>query len=231
MNATQDMNNNNTQGQPPPPVITPDLNAPLFFIEDKRNKNYEAEKNSRKKLTGDMDLISHFGLYYLYENNFKMRRNKPLEENSDYKSYIEDLPISKITHNTSIKDLIMAEQTKDLEILTDSESLSLLCNAFTLRPEKFPDIKDVDTSDYENRKSKHRFSIEKRPSEEQKIINGKNNNSSTNSQNDDKFPKIKIKMNMNNNDFEKPKKKRSYTVDPDESERLKKKHKKKKVDN
>jgi len=39
-----------------------------------------------------MDLISHFGLYYLYENNFKMRRNKPLEENSDYKSYIEDLP-------------------------------------------------------------------------------------------------------------------------------------------
>jgi len=51
--------------------------------------------------------------------------------------------VSKITHNTSIKDLIMAEQTKDLEILTDSESLSLLCNAFTLRPEKFPDIKDV----------------------------------------------------------------------------------------
>eukprot|EP00833_Pecoramyces_ruminatium_P014457 jgi/Orpsp1_1/1188489/evm.model.d7180000065229.1 len=91
MNGNQEITNENQQ-QAPPPVITPDLNAPIFFIEDKRNKDNEGVRNARKKLTGDMDLISHFGLYYLYENNIKMQKNKPIDANSDFQSYIEDIP-------------------------------------------------------------------------------------------------------------------------------------------
>jgi len=58
------------------------------------SKDNEAIRNSRMKLTGDMDLISHFGLYYLYE----MSKNKKVDENSDYQSYINDLPSNIIDY-------------------------------------------------------------------------------------------------------------------------------------
>lgn len=212
MNINQEPN---IEGQPPPPV-EPDLNAPIFFIEDKSNENNEAIKNSRKKLTGDMDLISHFGLYYLYE----MSKNKTIDNDSDFLSYVEDIPIKQIIKNNTIKDLIMAPPTQKIPIMPfDQDTLD---TAYTLRPGPFPQDSSLDTSFFSTRREKLHS---KKHSIEQKSENS-DNGSNLNDSN--KIPKVTLKINMNYNDYDKPKKKRSYTADPEENEKLKKKHKKKK---
>jgi len=212
---------------PPPPPIMPDLNAPIFFIEDKSNQDNEAQRNSRKKLTGDMDLISHFGLYYLYE----MSRNKPVDYESDYNSYIEDIPIKQIIKNTTIKDLIMAPPTQRIPILPfDQDTLD---NAYTLRPGPFPQDPSLDTSYFSNSRKKlqsqSKESEEIKQEEESNDSNNNDNHADSATSDTNKIQKVTLKINMTYNDYDKPKKKRSYTADPEESEKLKKKHKKKKV--
>jgi len=209
MNTTETTN----EEVQPPPVITPDLNAPIFFIEDKRGQDNEAIRNSRMKLTGDMDLISHFGLYYLYE----MSKNKKVDENSDYQSYINDLPIKDIARNNKLRDLVMAPPTQKIPIIPfDQETLD---SAYTLKVGNFPDKESgLDTSFFSNRKEK--LDAQKKAEEAKQ---------ESDALDDSKKSKVTLKINMSYNEHEKPKKKRSYTtMDPEESEKLKKKHKKKK---
>jgi len=175
MNSIEGPNTNEktqTQNTLPPPV-TPDLNAPIFFIEDKSGQDNEI-KNARKKLTGDMDLISHFGLYYLYE----ISKNKTVDNDSDYQSYIEDIPMKQIIKDTTIRDLIMQQQTQKISILPFDQDT--LINAFTLKPGEFPEEPSLDTSFFKNKK-------------QQQNLN----------ENVNKIPKVKI--NVTHNEYEKPK--------------------------
>ncbi|OUM67120.1 hypothetical protein PIROE2DRAFT_5500 [Piromyces sp. E2] len=79
-----------------------------------------------------MDLISHFGLYYLYE----MSKNKKIDNNSDYQAYINDLPIKEIIKNNRLRDLVMAPPTQKIPIIPfDQETLD---SAYTLKVGPFP---------------------------------------------------------------------------------------------
>ncbi|ORX53386.1 hypothetical protein BCR36DRAFT_349274 [Piromyces finnis] len=210
MNTT-DITNNEAQPSETQ-VITPDLDAPIFFIEDKRGQDYEPIRNSRKKLTGDMDLISHFGLYYLYE----MSKYKKVDDNSNFQSYINDLPIKEIIKNTKLRDLVIAQPTQKIPVVPIDQEI--LDTAYTLKVGPFPQDDSLDTSFFSDRKKK----LEAQKKDE-KI---KQDNESTSI--DNKGSKVTLKINMSYNDYENPKRKRSYTMDPEESEKLKKKHKKKK---